>query len=37
MAYDLRSNVTIFWFGLYRKYKNETKGFQKQLNTSMSF
>ena len=37
MAYDLRSNVTIVWFGLYRKYKNETKGFQKQLNTSISF
>ena len=25
----------VFWFGLYRKYKEETEGFQKRLNTSL--
>ena len=34
--YDLQSNVTVlFWFGLYRKYREETEGFQKRLNTSL--
>ena len=36
VCYDLQSNVTVFfWFSLYRKYKEETEGFQKQLNTSL--
>ena len=26
---------SVFWFGLYRKYKEETEGFQKRLNTSL--
>ena len=25
----------VFWFGLYRKYQEETEGFQKRLNTSL--
>ena len=33
--WDLRSNTTFVWFGWYRKYKEETKSFQKQLNTRL--